>query len=324
MASRVTTRFMIISDTHSYDFEQKQNANFPFQHPLPKTDVLLHCGDLTMRGGVEELQGVIKMLRSIEAELKLVIAGNHDLTLDEPYWRKLSGKAAVQDKTNDDSFESDDSDDNDVFEDHARAMEIMTAQQADEAGVTYLEEGVHQFTLKNGAKFTLYASPYQPEFCGYAFPYSRNEDRYNPSQFVADGVKPIDGVKVPEYPEIDIMMTHGPPKGVLDLVYQGRMTAHVGCDALMTAVSRARPLLYCFGHIHEGYGAELISWEDEKKVLGNKSIVTRSRQSGSFPEALKIEIKPGKETLMVNAAIRDVRYRPVNAPWLVDLELPTS
>jgi Icc-related predicted phosphoesterase len=315
---------MIISDTHSYDFEQQQNTNFPFQHPLPKTDVLLHCGDLTMRGRVEELQGVIKMLGSIEAELKLVIAGNHDLTLDEPYWRRLSGKAEARKDGNGDSDESDDSDDNDVFEDHARAVEIMTGQQAVEAGVAYLEEGIHKFTLKNGAKFTLYASSYQPEFCGYAFPYSRKEDRYNPPEFVADGVRSIDGVKVPESPEIDIMMTHGPPKGIMDLVYQARMTAHVGCDALMTAVSRARPLLYCFGHIHEGYGAELISWSDENRGLGNKSIVTRSQQTGSFPEPLSIGIKPGEDTLMVNAAIRDVRYRPVNAPWLVDLDLPVA
>ena len=33
-------------------------------------------------------------------------------------------------------------------------------------------------------------------------------------------------------------------------------------------------------------------------------------------------IQPGKETLFVNAAIMDVSYRPVNAPWVVDLDLP--
>ena len=30
----------------------------------------------------------------------------------------------------------------------------------------------------------------------------------------------------------------------------------------------------------------------------------------------------GQETIMVNASIRDVWYRPTQAPWLVDLELP--
>lgn len=30
----------------------------------------------------------------------------------------------------------------------------------------------------------------------------------------------------------------------------------------------------------------------------------------------------GEETLFVNASIMNVHYRPVNAPWIVDLDLP--
>lgn len=30
----------------------------------------------------------------------------------------------------------------------------------------------------------------------------------------------------------------------------------------------------------------------------------------------------GEETLFVNASIMDVQYKPVNAPWVVDLDLP--
>jgi hypothetical protein len=33
-------------------------------------------------------------------------------------------------------------------------------------------------------------------------------------------------------------------------------------------------------------------------------------------------LKDGEETLFVNAAVMDVGYRPVNAPWVVDLDLP--
>lgn len=33
-------------------------------------------------------------------------------------------------------------------------------------------------------------------------------------------------------------------------------------------------------------------------------------------------LKQGEETLMVNASIMDVGYHPVNAPWVVDLDLP--
>ena len=30
----------------------------------------------------------------------------------------------------------------------------------------------------------------------------------------------------------------------------------------------------------------------------------------------------GRETVFVNASVMDVGYRPVNAPWVVDVELP--
>ena len=32
----------------------------------------------------------------------------------------------------------------------------------------------------------------------------------------------------------------------------------------------------------------------------------------------------GEETLFVNASIMDVGYHPVNAPWVVDLDLPVK
>jgi hypothetical protein len=32
----------------------------------------------------------------------------------------------------------------------------------------------------------------------------------------------------------------------------------------------------------------------------------------------------GQETLMVNASIMNVRYKPWNAPWLVDLDLKVA
>lgn len=36
----------------------------------------------------------------------------------------------------------------------------------------------------------------------------------------------------------------------------------------------------------------------------------------------KQPLKWGEETLFINASIMDVRYRPVNSPWVVDLDLP--
>ena len=54
-------------------------------------DVAIHCGDLTEESKLHEFKTALQTLRSIRAPLKLVIAGNHDFTLDVPaFKRKLS------------------------------------------------------------------------------------------------------------------------------------------------------------------------------------------------------------------------------------------
>ena len=62
---------------------------------------------------------------------------------------------------------------------------------------------------------------------------------------------------------VDIAVTHGPPKGIMDYNY-GRERA--GCPDLCRAIAHARPQLHCFGHIHEGWGAKLVTWKDNGDV----------------------------------------------------------
>ncbi len=62
--------------------------------------------------------------------------------------------------------------------------------------------------------------------------------------------------------DTDILITHGPPDGILDSVRKYGPFSHeremsVGSEALMMAIERVRPQLHIFGHIHEGYGKEL-------------------------------------------------------------------
>jgi len=294
-----STRFLVISDTHDFQFKDAIRVRGSFLSPVPKCDVLLHCGDLTMMGGVPKYKELLEMLKEIPAELKLVIAGNHDLDLDGAWWRSHPDRAKSPAQ-------------------HEQAVELMTGPLAKEAGVTYLEEGIHSFTLQNGAKLTVYASPWQPEFCDWAFNYDRDQDRYNTLEHVAPGVTSVAENPIPDFGTVDVIMTHGPPKDIHD------WTAHggAGCDNILRAVSRARPRLHCFGHIHEGYGASLVTWNADKKSIGANAILDKTEQENSYPEPSKFPVTFGNETLFVNAAIMDVRYRPVNAPWLVDLDLP--
>jgi Icc-related predicted phosphoesterase len=55
--------------------------------------------------------------------------------------------------------------------------------------------------------------------------------------------------------DTDILITHGPPKHVLDEVYNyWDNVEHTGCAHLANRVIAVKPKYHFFGHIHEGYG----------------------------------------------------------------------
>lgn len=113
----------------------------------------------------------------------------------------------------------------------------------------------------------IWGSPWQPWFFDWAFNLRTEAE-----------LAAVWG-KIPE--STNILLTHGPPYGIMDRVVDGR---RVGCKALLERYQTLPNLrLHTFGHIHEGYG---------------------SRQH----DALRF----------VNAASVDVHYRPVNAPVVVE------
>jgi hypothetical protein len=242
--------------------------------PAVEHDVFIHCGDLTQYGGLPSFRRAIEDIKTVNAELKLVIAGNHDVNLD-PAWLE--------------NFAEDDDD----VAIGAQCLSLLQSQQ--EHGIYYLNEGTHGFTLWDGRSFTVYATPYTPEFGEFAFLYGPEEDRFN------DGPH-----KVPE--GVDLVVSHGPPAfpGLsgyrLDVSERGE---HCGCEKLAKALERVKPRLCCFGHIHEGCGAakmDCVSWRLENASFGD--VNTLDAAGG------------GKETLLVNAAISgDMKG------WYVDIGL---
>lgn len=301
----VKTRLCIISDTHDVVPKPSKATQYAFREPLPPSDVLLHCGDLTKVGYETEYKGILDFLKTAPAELKVVIAGNHDITLHEDFYNSGGKKKHGRRPENVQNIK-----------------EMWTGEEAKKHNIVYLEEGVKEFVLKNGARFTVYSSPWQPAYYDWAFAYPRTTDRYNPSPKLTlhQAENPV-----PNHPAIDIILTHGPPKGILDTTYSGG--EDVGCDHLRRAVERCKPRLHCFGHIHEGWGAERMDWGsgrsekveiDTEKMVKKRSAFVDLSQDGRSP------LKWGQETLFVNASIMNVFYRPENAPWIVDLELPTQ
>ncbi|KAL9583471.1 MAG: hypothetical protein Q9212_002685 [Teloschistes hypoglaucus] len=291
-SSFVRTIFLILSGTHDIDLDTFNKKVWPAQRDqLPKIDVVLHCGDLTQIVG-------------INADKKLVIAGNHDLELDKQYWTTYRDEEGNAEDP----------------EDHDEAVAIMKGLIATEVGVSFLDEGTHTYVLPNGAKLAFYASPYTLSFGDWAFPYSDTEDRFN-----AVDATPPSARTMPDH--VDIVMTHGPPKGILDLCQQG----NVGSEKLLQAIRRVKPILHCFGHIHEGHGLEVLDW---KSSVAQDKALPMERTSGNHYEIEycaegKTQIvrwngRKGDSTLALNASIETGSGDPPNVPWLITLDLPRA
>jgi len=84
----------------------------------------------------------------------------------------------------------------------------------------------------------IWGSPWQPCFLGWAFNLPRGAALKEKWDLIPTGV--------------DILVTHGPPQGILDLTSRG---AREGCEELLLALERVRPKIHLFGHIHEARGA---------------------------------------------------------------------
>lgn len=302
-------RFLIISDT--LDLQLTNDRSLPFQPPPPDVDVVLHCGDLTDHGTPEDLKKAVEMIGSIKAELRLVIAGNHDLGLDKECWMRNGGSE----------------------ENHNEAIQIMTGEFAKSHGVTYLPEGHCKLNLTNGADFCVYASPGTPKWGGNAFKYPTATDPWNPPEFTPKHAEntSTERSRIPAH--ADIVMTHGPPHHVLHLAPRKSGPAqNAGCQYLRRATHHVKPCLHCFGHIHQQYGAQRVDWADQEteddfellpqEYVGSNEARRRghSKLSPASAEAFAL----GKQTLFINAAIANHRGKPRQVPWLVELDLPAS
>jgi len=127
--------------------------------------------------------------------------------------------------------------------------------------IIYLEDNE---VIIEGIK--IWGSPITPYFFNWAFNRQRGENIR----------KYWDAIPS----DTDIIVTHGPPKGIGDKTSQG---IDAGCADLLTAIERVKPRYHVFGHIHEAYG------------------VTKK-----------------EATTFVNASCVNLKYQVVNAPITID------
>lgn len=107
------------------------------------------------------------------------------------------------------------------------------------AGIVYLE---NQFTIIEG--LGIYGSPITPTFGNWSFMKAR-EKTHQVWQAIPD--------------KTDILIVHGPPKGVRDLSFDAHGELQMcGCSSLMKRCYALKDTLKlcCFGHIHNMEGIE--------------------------------------------------------------------
>lgn len=92
-------------------------------------------------------------------------------------------------------------------------------------------------------KIQFFGSPYTPTF-GTNWAYNINRSK------IAQWWEEIPKMT-------DVLITHGPPKGILDNTAASRsnLMEQVGCKALLNRVKKIVPKVHAFGHIHDEDGA---------------------------------------------------------------------
>jgi len=209
-------KIVCLSDTHNYNE----------QIAVPDGGILIHAGDATIQGTIDEIVLFNEWFTNLPHPHKIFVAGNHD-------W---------------------------LFETSNRLARTLL-----DSSIHYLEDS--SVEIEN---LKIYGSPWQPRFFDWAFNLTRGTE-------LAEKWRLIPG-------DTDILITHGPPFGILDEVPRQYWIENTGCDELRKRIEQVRPRLHVFGHIHCGYG--------QMEKFGVQ---------------------------FVNASNCDESYEPVNSPIVIDL-----
>ncbi len=130
--------------------------------------------------------------------------------------------------------------------------------------------------------FKIWGSPWTPTFCNWHFMKDRGKEIRKMWDLIPK--------------DTEILITHGPPMGILDQVEISSKAVHenhAGCEELRAVIEDLPKLkLHVFGHIHESYGEMIL----KRPGYGCENNIH-----------------------CVNASIMDGHYNPINKPIRVVL-----
>lgn len=226
-------------------------------------DLLVVAGDLTANDMYDEWNKFDDWIRVQKFKYKkvVVIAGNHDSYLydgyDNPFFLPFS------------DYESDTRD------------KIPFATYLCDSGTEfeYWEDYADPCRGKQLKKLKIYGSPWTLRFEGMnphymAFTVDTEEELAEKWALIPD--------------DVDILVTHGPPFGIFDAVRKYGPFSHereelVGSKSLLLRIADIKPLIHCFGHIHEEGGKDLwVPWQQGTRFV-NASHVNASYEPVNKP-----------------------------------------
>lgn len=227
-------------------------------------DVVIHSGDVSNPQNAylnkPEVDNFIHWYSKLPIKYKIFVAGNHDTSIERNLVNKMD-------------FQSN--------------------------GIVYLENDYTEIDLNDGwksvvdndkigstvipsKKIKIWGSPITPTFgVGWAF----NKNRAKTHEIWKH---------IPD--DTDVVVTHGPPKGILDLSFNhSNELEFCGDSSLMKRILDINPKLVCFGHIHNcediiNAGTRKLSIRDT--IYSNGSVVTdgkfgRLSSNGNIIELIK-------------------------------------
>jgi hypothetical protein len=196
--------------------------------PVPPADVLIHAGDFSNTGTVSDVKNFTEWFDGLPHRHKIFIAGNHDTTFEKSFYLRrgndfhrpnLRGGLDLGEYS-------------DLCRSFVHSMKSSVYLEDSSCRIPFPDQGPESGVL-------VFGSPWQPEFCDWAFNLDRGQPLIEKWSQIPD--------------ETDVLITHGPPFGFGDLCSNG---FNSGCEDLLRMIQmRERPpRVHIFGHIHEAFG----------------------------------------------------------------------
>ena len=242
------------------------------------------------------MRKVTTWLSKLDFAVKIVVAGNHDISLDPKYALKYETGWNVTPT--------------DV---EAEACRNLMASIPD---LVYLQHSNAVISIpEKNVTLRVFGSPYSPDRGkqNWAFQYSQDE-----AAAVWEAIPK----------DTQVLITHTPPFGICDT------SAHWqegGCDVLKEKLRQIRPALHVCGHCHEGRGAVIANWAEGSTTTwtdpsGGSKKMSLLDLTGKVSSSSPLEI--GAETAVVNASIMAKSYgrgsKSFNKAVVVDLLVPNQ